>query len=240
MQFCSWKLLPFCLFIVARFQVATTKFSKLPKDGAPREQPLFFWRSWRSHWHVFTTGMIRVSQTPPRSLWKPSWWKEAGGVPIDEANWSAYVSRRWVTSEEHMCQDRRSTPSTLLAFQAKGTNQLLKIHPHFPQVKATASSKSPWKKGINQTTLQKWGLPVGLQLLGDAANRAQTLGCARNWGGGIPLLHEIPGINLERAAGRSGNPSPHLKSIQLPSQIPCQVMGRTVTSSSLSCQLHIQ
>lgn len=100
---------------------------------------------------------------------------------------------------------------------------------HFPEVKAAASSKPPWNKEINETTLKTkqltrdpgWhnpldlfpqlspglefllpkhtpGLPggaaVGLQLSGDTANRAQTLGCAGDWGGVVLLLHEIPGI----------------------------------------------
>lgn len=38
------------------------------------------------------------------------------------------------------------------------------------------------------------GAAVGLQLSGDTANRAQTLGCAGDWGGVVLLLHQIPGI----------------------------------------------
>ena len=125
---CPWKLLPFCLFTMARFQGATTKFSVIIQGQSTQRITYFFWRS---HRHTFTMALITASWTPPQKLWKPPQRKGDDGVPIDKANQSIHVSRRWVASQEHACQDGRSTSSTLLAFQAKSTDQLLKIHPQY-------------------------------------------------------------------------------------------------------------
>lgn len=84
------------------------------------------------------------------------------------------------------------------------------------------------------------GAAVGSQLSGDTKKQSTNTGLGWDWGGVVLLLHQIPGIVQQ------GIPACIWSGSNSPSALPgtkehCPQGPRsTVTSSPLSCQLHIQ
>lgn len=236
-----WKMLLFCLFIKASSQGATTKFSIIIQGQSTQKTPPSFWRS---HRHVFTMVLGQFLRHLPR----------------DSENCPRGIG---VMESLHMkpvlaghSSNARNMLSTLLAFQVKDTDKLLKIHHqyfHFPEVKVVASSKPPWRKGINKTTLKPkqltrdlgWHKPLdaaatNFSWVGVSPAKAHTRATRRSCSGLAVVRRHCKqstntglcwGLGRRRSSPPSdswncsaGNPSLHLKWIQV-SQLPTSDQG---------------
>lgn len=150
----------------------------------------------------------------------------------------------------------RNMLSTLLAFQVKDPDKLLKIHHQyfpFPEVKVVASSKPPWRKGINKTTLKPkqltrdlgWHKPldavaINFSWVGVSPAKAHARATRRSCSGLAVVRRHCKqstntglcwGLGRRRSSPPSdswncsaGNPSLHLKWIQV-SQLPTSDQG---------------
>lgn len=230
----------FCLFIMARSQGATTKFSIIIK-GQSTQKTTFLKVTqacilpWT--WSEFLRHLPRGSENHPR------------GKGVME---SLQMKPVWAGHSSHV----QSILSTLPAFQTKDTDQLLKIHHqyfHFPEEKAAASSKPPRRKGINKTTLKPKQLTKGLgwhnpldavattfSWVGVSPAKAHARATRRSCGGlAVVRRHckQSTNTGLCWGLGRhrpspprdswdcsAGNPSLHLTWIQLP-QFPASGQG---------------
>lgn len=138
---------------------------------------------------------------------------------------------------------------------------------HFSQVEAVASSKPPWRKGIKETTFKPkrlrdpgWNkllcaefpqLSLGLEHFSCQSTHEgyqENLKWARGCQETLQTQHKHRASPLPQDSWDCSGESIRqvweshlcLQWVQLPSQNPCQRMRRTATSSSLSCQLHVQ